>query len=141
MKTGAILPVLHFLHSEGSHPKPVEAQGTDTLAEILEKAGVEDGIHFQTQELKDFSTAKKYGYIISNPPYGERLSDTHEVEKLYKKMGEVFREHDTWSTYFITSHENFEKNYGKKATKNRKLYNGKLKCYFYQFHGPRPPRK
>jgi len=116
-------------------------RAVEIARENVEKAGVEDGIHFQTQELKDFSTAKKYGYIISNPPYGERLSDTHEVEKLYKKMGEVFREHDTWSTYFITSHENFEKNYGKKATKNRKLYNGKLKCYFYQFHGPRPPRK
>lgn len=109
--------------------------------ENVEKAGVEDGIHFQTQDVKDFSTAKKYGYIISNPPYGERLSDKHEVEKLYKKMGEVFLEHDTWSTYFITSHENFEASFGKKATKNRKLYNGKLKCYFYQYHGPRPPRK
>lgn len=109
--------------------------------ENAEKAGVEDDIHFQVQELGEFSTQKKYGYIISNPPYGERLSDKEQVEKLYTKMGQLFLSHDTWSTYFITSHEKFETCYGKKATKNRKLYNGKIKCYFYQYHGPRPPKK
>ena len=106
-----------------------------------ELAGVDDVIHLQVRDVNDFSTKIKYGYIITNPPYGERLGDAESVEKLYKMMGEKFLANDTWSFNVITAHEGFEKAFGKKATKNRKLYNGKLKCYYYQYFGPRPPRQ
>lgn len=105
------------------------------------EAGVDDCIHFQQRPVAELSTRKKYGYIICNPPYGERLSEKREVEKLYKEMGKVFSNLDTWSYYILTSHEGFQENFGKKATKNRKLYNGRIKCYYYQYFGPKPPRK
>ncbi len=104
------------------------------------EAGVDDCIHFQARPVSELSTKKKYGYIICNPPYGERLSEKDEVEKLYKEMGKVFSNLDTWSYYVLTSYEEFAKCFGKKATKNRKLYNGRIKCYFYQYFGPKPPR-
>jgi len=106
-----------------------------------EEAGVDDCIDFEVKDMKDLDTDITYGYIISNPPYGERLSDKTEVEDLYRDMGKSFGKFETWSNYIITSHEYFEKCYGKKATKNRKLYNGKIKCYFYQYFGPRPPKE
>ncbi len=106
-----------------------------------EKAGVEEDIHFQQRDAKDLNSKKKYGYIISNPPYGERLSDKKSAEALYKMMGKVYEDLDTWSKYILTSHEEFEPCYGKKSTKNRKLYNGRIKCYFYQYFGPKPPRR
>ncbi|WP_432662044.1 class I SAM-dependent RNA methyltransferase [Wukongibacter baidiensis] len=106
-----------------------------------EEAGVEDCIHFQRRPVSEISSKKKYGYIICNPPYGERLSEKKEVERLYKEMGKVFAKLDTWSYYVITSHEEFQQCFGKKADKNRKLYNGRIKCYFYQYFGPRPPRR
>lgn len=105
------------------------------------EAGVDDCIHFQKRPVRELSTKKKYGYIICNPPYGERLSEKDEVEKLYKEMGKVFSKFDTWSYYVLTSHEGFQEAFGKKANKNRKLYNGRIKCYFYQYFGPRPPRR
>lgn len=105
------------------------------------EAGVDDCIHFQKRPVSELSTKKKYGYIICNPPYGERLSEKDEVEKLYKEMGKVFSKFDTWSYYVLTSHEGFQEAFGKKANKNRKLYNGRIKCYYYQYFGPRPPRR
>jgi len=105
------------------------------------EAGVDDCIHFQRRPVSQLSTKKKYGYIICNPPYGERLSEKREVEKLYKEMGKVFNQLDTWSYYVLTSHERFEESFGKKANKNRKLYNGRIKCYFYQYFGHKPPKK
>jgi len=105
------------------------------------EAGVDDCIHIQKRPVSELSTKKKYGYIICNPPYGERLSEKREVEKLYKEMGKVFRNLDTWSYYVLTSHEKFEGCFGKKADKNRKLYNGRIKCYYYQYFGPKPPKK
>ena len=104
------------------------------------KAGVEDIIHFQQQDFKDFSTSRKYGYVITNPPYGLRLSDKSQVEKLYKLMGKKLMPLDTWSIYVLTAHEEFEKLFGKEASKRRKLYNGGIKVDYYQYYGPWPPR-
>ncbi|MCG8541520.1 MAG: class I SAM-dependent RNA methyltransferase [Clostridia bacterium] len=105
------------------------------------EAGVDDCIHFQKRSVEELSSKKKYGYLICNPPYGERLSEKKEVEGLYREMGKIFTQLDTWSYYVITSHEGFQESFGKKADKNRKLYNGRIKCYYYQYFGPRPPRK
>jgi putative N6-adenine-specific DNA methylase len=104
------------------------------------EAGVADLIHFQEQEFDDFSTNRKYGYIITNPPYGSRMSDKEEVEKLYKKMGEKFLPLETWSYYIITSHPKFEEIFGKEASKRRKLYNGGIETQYYQYYGPWPPK-
>lgn len=103
-------------------------------------AGLEEDIHFQVRDINEFSTKVKYGYIITNPPYGERLGDEEEVAALYKLMGEKLLPNDTWSFNVITAHEGFERAFGKKATKNRKLFNGKLKCYYYQYFGQKPPK-
>lgn len=103
-------------------------------------AGAVDDIHFQVRDIADFSTKVKYGYVITNPPYGERLGDEEEVLALYQLMGEKLLPNDTWSFNVITAHEGFERAFGKKATKNRKLFNGKIKCYYYQYFGQRPPK-
>ncbi len=105
-----------------------------------ELAGVEDIVHFQVRDVKDFSTKNQYGYLICNPPYGERLNELEEVKKLYTLMGKIFEPYKTWSKYIITSYEDFEKVYGSKSTKNRKLYNGRIKTYFYLFFGEKPPK-
>ena len=127
-------------------PLHIEAYDLDPRAIKIarhnaEIAGVEEDIHFQVRDVKDLSSNKKYGYIITNPPYGERLNELEEVEELTRVMSNRFEMLDTWSKYIFTAFEDFEKFYNKKATKNRKLYNGKLKCYYYQYFGPRPPRK
>lgn len=103
--------------------------------------GLEDDISFFMKDMRDVDINEEYGVVISNPPYGERMGDIEEVHQLYKDLGEKLREHETWSTYIITSEEQFEANFGKKADKKRKLYNGRIKVDYYQFFGPRPPRK
>ncbi|ADL69769.1 rRNA (guanine-N(2)-)-methyltransferase [Thermoanaerobacterium thermosaccharolyticum DSM 571] len=105
------------------------------------KAGVNQYVKFAKKPLKDLRTDDMYGILICNPPYGERMGEIQEVEKLYREMGRVFTSLNTWSYYIITSHENFEKLFGKKATKRRKLYNGMIKTTYYQYFGPRPTRK
>lgn len=102
------------------------------------KAGVEDQIAFQKMPVQNFRSKKKYGFIISNPPYGERLEDSKKVEKLYSDMGSVFSKLESWSYFIITAHSGFERQFGKKSDKNRKLYNGRLKCYYYQYFGEKP---
>ncbi len=104
-------------------------------------AGVEDIVHFQVRDVKDFSTKNQYGYIICNPPYGERLNELQEVKKLYQLMGDIFAPYKTWSKYIITSYEDFEKAFGIRSTKNRKLYNGRIKTYFYLYFGEKPPKQ
>ncbi|KWU61511.1 MULTISPECIES: THUMP domain-containing class I SAM-dependent RNA methyltransferase [Priestia] len=104
------------------------------------EAGLGDLIQFKQMQVRDFTTPKEYGIIIGNPPYGERLSDRPSVEKMYAEMGQAFSKLDTWSIYMLTSHEQFEQYYGKKATKKRKLFNGFIKTDYYQYWGPRPPR-
>ncbi|MBQ6094221.1 MAG: class I SAM-dependent RNA methyltransferase [Lachnospiraceae bacterium] len=104
-------------------------------------AGVEKLIHFQRRDVKDLSHPKKYGFIITNPPYGERLSEKKEMPALYQTLGERFRNLDSWSMYVISAYEDAERDIGRKADKNRKIYNGMMKTYYYQFMGPRPPKK
>ena len=112
-----------------------------TARENAVKAGVENLVAFQKLDVAEFKSRKKYGCIISNPPYGERMGELREVEKLYKTMGQVFAELDSWSFFIITSHPEFQKIFGKRATKNRKLYNGRILCYFYEYFGPLPRRR
>lgn len=104
-------------------------------------AGVEKMIHFQKRDVADLSHPKKYGFIITNPPYGERLSDKDELPALYRVIGERYAALDAWSMYLITSFEKAELAIGRKADKNRKIYNGMMKTYFYQFMGPKPPKQ
>ncbi len=104
-------------------------------------AGVDKMIHFQKRNVKDLSHPKKYGFIITNPPYGERLEDKADLPALYKIIGERYRALDSWSMYLITAYEDAEKDIGRKADKNRKIYNGMMKTYYYQFMGPKPPKK
>jgi len=104
-------------------------------------AGVDHMIHFQARDVADLSHSKKYGFLITNPPYGERISDKESVGALYKTIGERYRALDSWSMYLITSYENAERDIGKKSDKNRKIYNGMMKTYYYQFMGPKPPKK
>jgi putative N6-adenine-specific DNA methylase len=102
------------------------------------KVGLEDDISFFMKDMRDIDLLDNYGVVITNPPYGERMGEKEEAELLYKDFGEKFRAFETWSIYTITSNENFEKLYGKKADKKRKLYNGRLKVDYYQYYGPRP---
>lgn len=104
-------------------------------------AGVEHLIHFQKRDVGDLSHPKKYGFIITNPPYGERLEDKKDVPALYKMIGERFKNLDSWSMYLITAYEQAEQDIGRKADKNRKIYNGMMKTYYYQFMGPKPPKR
>ena len=104
-------------------------------------AGVDGQIHFQVKPVKELSSPKKYGFILTNPPYGERMEEKAAMPGLYREIGEVFRGLDTWSYYIITGFEDAQKYIGRKADKNRKIYNGMMKTYFYQFQGPKPPRK
>ncbi len=101
-------------------------------------AGVEHLIHFQQRDVAQLSHAKKYGFILTNPPYGERLSEKKELRALYRTLGERYQALDSWSMYVITSYEEAENAIGRKADKNRKLYNGMIKTYFYQYMGPKP---
>lgn len=126
----------------------VDIQGYDIDGDIVKaarenakKAGVDHMIHFQQREVGQLSHPKKYGFIISNPPYGERIEDKKDLPPLYKQIGERFKTLDSWSLYLITSYEDTEKCIGRKADKNRKIYNGMMKTYYYQFMGPKPPRR
>ena len=104
-------------------------------------AGVENLIHFEKRGVDKLKNDGKYGFLITNPPYGERLEEKANIPPLYRKLGERFKMLDTWSLYLITSYEEAQKDIGRKADKNRKIYNGMMKTYYYQFQGPKPPRK
>ena len=105
------------------------------------QAKVDHMIHFQVRDMKNTSHPKKYGFMITNPPYGERLEDKSDLPKLYETLGKVYASLDSWSMYVITSYEDAEKYIGKKADKNRKIYNGMIKTYYYQYLGPKPPKR
>ena len=111
-----------------------------TARDNAQKAGVADYIAFQRMDMKEFRNKKRYGFIITNPPYGERMGNAKEIENLYKDMGEVFQQLKDWSYFVITSYEDFEKCFGEKSDKNRKLYNGRIKCYYYQYFGAEPEK-
>ena len=126
----------------------VDIQGYDLDSSVIKiarrnarEAGVDHLIHFQERDVKDLHHPKKYGFVITNPPYGERLEDKKDLPALYRAFGESFKRLDSWSAYMITSYEEAERYFGRKADKNRKIYNGMLKTYFYQFLGPKPPKK
>ena len=104
-------------------------------------AGVDKLIHFQRRPLSQLSHPKKYGFLITNPPYGERLEEKSALPALYKELGARYAALDSWSMYLITAYENAERDIGRKADKNRKIYNGMMKTYFYQYMGPKPPRR
>lgn len=106
-----------------------------------EIAGVDQYIDFDVAAVKDFKSDKEYGMIITNPPYGERLEDEEAVKILYKEMGYAFRGLKNWSYFVITSYDKFEYEFGQDAPRKRKLYNGMLRTYYYQYLGPRPPKK
>ena len=104
-------------------------------------AGVEKLIHFQRRGIDQLSHSKKYGFLITNPPYGERIEDKKNLPALYRTIGDRFKALDSWSMYLITAYDRAEEDMGVKAAKNRKIYNGMMKTYFYQFPGPKPPRR
>lgn len=106
--------------------------------ENAQLAGVGGLIHFQRRSVQELSHARKYGFIITNPPYGERLEDKEALPDLYKAIGERFAGLDAWSLYVISAYEQAEHYIGRKADKNRKIYNGMMKAYYYQFMGPKP---
>ena len=126
----------------------VDIQGYDIDGDIVkaarsnaESAGVADMIHFQQRPVSALSHPKKYGFILTNPPYGERIEDKSNLPALYREIGERYAALDAWSMYLITSYEDAAQYIGRKADKNRKIYNGMMKTYFYQFMGPKPPRR
>lgn len=109
--------------------------------ENAREAGVDHLIHFQARPVSELRHPKKYGFLITNPPYGERLEEREALPGLYREIGEAFSRLDDWSMYLITGYEDAERYIGRKADKNRKIYNGMLKTYFYQFLGAKPPRR
>lgn len=126
----------------------VDIQGYDADGDIVrsaranaEAAGVGHLIHFQKRPVEELSHPKKYGFLITNPPYGERIEEKSNLPALYTQLGERYRMLDSWSAYIITAYEDVEKYIGRKADKNRKIYNGMMKTYYYQFLGPKPPRR
>ena len=123
-------------------------QGYDLDGEIVKAArenaklaGVDSYIHFQQRPMQELRHPKKYGFIITNPPYGERLEEKEAMPKLYEEIGRTFDALDSWSYFIITGYEDAQKYIGRKATKNRKIYNGMMKTYFYQYMGPKPPKR
>ena len=125
-----------------------DIQGYDLDGDVIkiarrnaENAGVANLIHFQQRDVAKLSHPKKYGFIITNPPYGERLEEKEALPAIYSALGRQFAQLDSWSAYVITSYQDIEKYFGRKADKNRKIYNGMLKTYFYSFIGPKPPKK
>lgn len=130
------------------YDQPLDIMGSDIDHRMVEiakinsfEAGLGDAIHFKQMQVRDISTKKEYGVIVGNPPYGERLGEKKAVEQIYKEMGQAFEKLDTWSIYIITSHPDFERFYGKPATKKRKLFNGFIRTDYYQYWGKRPPKQ
>ncbi len=123
-------------------------QGYDIDADMIRvardnarRAGVDKLIHFQQRPVADLHHPKKYGFVITNPPYGERLEEKEALPALYREMGEAFGRLENWSEYVITSYEDAERFMGKRADKKRKIYNGMLRTTLYQFLGPKPPKR
>ena len=105
-----------------------------------EAAGVLGHIHFQKRSVSELSHPKKYGFIVTNPPYGERIEDRANLPEIYGALGKAYEALDSWSMYVITAYDEAERQIGRKATKNRKIYNGMMKTYFYEYQGPKPPK-
>ncbi len=134
--------------SEMKTDKETLIQGFDISPDAISSAmhhaklaGVADAVHFQRMDMRDISSKHSYGFIITNPPYGQRVGEEKENARLYTDMGTAFSKLDTWSYSVICPDQNFEKLFGRPANKKRKLFNGGLRCDDYQFFGPKPPRK
>ena len=119
----------------------LDTSALDAARGNLSLAGLDGNIHFQQRDMRDISSAKKYGFIITNPPYGERLEEKEAMPKLYREMGKAFQKLDEWSYYIITGFEDAPKYFGRKPDKNRKIYNGMMKTYFYSYQGAKPKRQ
>ncbi|WP_437205539.1 THUMP domain-containing class I SAM-dependent RNA methyltransferase [Planctomicrobium sp. SH664] len=133
---------------EDRRPLPMAIIGTDhykgaikTARQNARYAGVETDIHFEVKDFVEFPTNRDFGVLICNPPYGERLGEEEQVQQLYRDMGELLRDLDTWSLYILTSAWNFEREFGKPADRRRKLFNARIACTLYQYFGPKPPRE
>lgn len=140
--------VIDEAEEEINYGVDTDIQGYDIDPEVVKiakenavRAGVDKLIHFQQRPVKDMSHHGKYGFIITNPPYGERLEERETLPAIYSAFGERFKMLDTWSAYLITSYDETEKYVGRKADKNRKIYNGMIKTFYYQFLGPKPPKR
>lgn len=125
-----------------------DIQGYDADGAVLRTArqnaataGVDHLIHFQEREVRQLSHPKKYGFVITNPPYGERLEEQETLPGIYRDFGAAFSGLDSWSAFVISSYADTEKYFGRKADRNRKIYNGMLKTYYYQFLGAKPPKR
>jgi len=125
-----------------------DIQGFDIDGDIIKAAkenaqlaGVGGMIHFQKRPVAELNHPKKYGFLVTNPPYGERIGEKEQLPQLYKELAEAYGRLDSWSAYIITGYADVEKYMGRKADKNRKIYNGMMKTYYYQFLGPKPPKK
>jgi putative N6-adenine-specific DNA methylase len=131
-----------------NYDQPLDIAGYDINHKMIDiaknnaiEAGLGDLVEFKQMQASDLTSNKEYGVIVANPPYGERMQERKQVERLYEEIGISFNKLDTWSAYIITSHKGFEQFYGKQATKKRKLFNGFIETNYYQYWGPRPPRK
>ncbi|WP_079530090.1 THUMP domain-containing class I SAM-dependent RNA methyltransferase [Halobacillus hunanensis] len=125
-----------------NYDQPLAITGSDISHDMIQiaennaiEAGLGDLVKWKQMQVKDFRPRQENGYLISNPPYGERMGERPEVEEMYRDLGVIMRDYPSWSTYILTSHENFESIYGKKATKKRKLFNGFIKTDYYQYFG------
>lgn len=131
-------------YSEIDYDKKLQIFATDISYKAIEVAknnaeilGLDEDIKFFVKDIRELDLPDDYGVIITNPPYGVRIGGD-EVKELEEELGKLYKTIPTWSLYAISSDEQFEKNFGKKSDRNRKLYNGKIKTYYYQYYGPRP---
>lgn len=131
-------------YQEIDYDKELEIYGTDISRQAIEIAksnaeilGLENDIKFFVKDIRDLDLAGDYGVVVTNPPYGVRIGGD-DLADLEKELGKLYKENPTWSLFAISADEKFEKNFGKKANRNRKLYNGRIKTYYYQYHGPMP---
>ncbi|HQO04292.1 MAG TPA: class I SAM-dependent RNA methyltransferase [Spirochaetota bacterium] len=119
----------------------IDGRVFQTARENASKMMLENVILFEKKPVEEFSSRKKYGCVITNPPFGERLGDRTDSEKLYHTLGELYTKLQTWSFFVLSPHPDFETHFNHKSDKNRKLYNGKIRCYLHHYLGPLPPRK
>ena len=118
----------------------IDARAIKLSYEHAERAGVKNLVHFEKRDMRDVTSRYAHGIIITNPPYGERLSGGEELKNLYRDFGKMFRSLDEWSAYVVGTSPAFEKYFGQKADKKRKLYNSEIECILFQFFGA-PPKK
>ncbi|MYL28524.1 MULTISPECIES: THUMP domain-containing class I SAM-dependent RNA methyltransferase [Halobacillus] len=125
-----------------NYDQPLDITGSDLDPKMIEiarknamEAGLGDLVTWKQMQMNDLKPKEDSGYIVSNPPYGERIGDREEVEQMYRDLGTIMRDYPSWSVYILTSHEGFEKLYGQSATKKRKLFNGYIKTDYYQYFG------